>query len=297
MPDAKWLTLRSCVALCFAVAATVLALSLCIPEYAFATPASKGAKVYKLRPDVTYTSYDITGDKKPDTIWVSVDDRENGYYDSVAVYINGKRAYSKKRIGNAAMVDGIAIELIKLKNGKPFLYLATYGDDDNCDVCAIFRYKSGKLKTAIDCNKYFSSNYGMHRSASLSRVTGNTVVIGYSLMSWAVGPLRTSAKYSYKSGVLKKSSNTPAITVGGQRGSYRAAKSITLYKSQACKSKKLVVRKGQSVKFSKIYSNGKTMSIQLKVGKKTGWLKCQNFKGGSVPANWWPPFEGLFLAG
>lgn len=280
------------------VAALVLGLSLCVPRHAFAATASKGAKVYKLKPDVTYSSYDITGDKRPDSIRVKLGNKEYGCYGSVTIYINGKRAYLKKRISNAAWVDAIDIELIRLKNGKPFLFLATYGDDGNCDVCAVFKYKSGKLKPVVNCNSFFPSQYGLHRSAWLAKVTGNTVNIDHFLMSWAVGPLQTSVKYNYKSGTLKKSSNASSIAVGGgQKHSYRATKNITLYKSQTCKSKKFVLKKGQSVKFSKVYSNGKIMSIQLKVGKKSGWLKCQKYKWGSLPSGWRPPFEGLYLAG
>ncbi|MCI8327719.1 MAG: hypothetical protein HFI37_08100 [Lachnospiraceae bacterium] len=119
-----------------------LALLLCPSKTA---NAAKAAKV-KLKEGKTYKNYDITGDKKKDTIRIQgTKDQYGDYYEKISVIVNGKTAIS----WNHPSAYHINATLCTLKNGKPFLYLYFPGDNGD-GVNGIFQYKKGKLKQIIN---------------------------------------------------------------------------------------------------------------------------------------------------
>lgn len=87
--------------------------------------------VVTLRTNKTYTSYDITGDKKKDKILVKIKKNSRyDYYDSLYVNINGKTLYQfTDEFFYAGEYENVDIKIYTLKNGVPFLYLAAYADN------------------------------------------------------------------------------------------------------------------------------------------------------------------------
>ncbi len=272
---------------------------------AYALKASGGAKAYKLQPYTTYTKFDITGDKIPDKIevgsWWEWDEWYEEYNElGIEITVNDQVVLRKNVIStNPYDWD---IRLITLKNKKTMLYVATHGlDGYAADVNTVLAWKSGKLKPVLNVNAICSGKYlyGSYPSARLTKVSGNTLTFDYALKAMMTGCTVFDASYKYKSGKFVRTSSYVKPKIGGKYGKSRAAlKNLTVYKSVSCKSKKLTIKKGQKVKLLKMYVKGSKMALQVKVGSRTGWVKCaasMNSKLLVAPGE--PPFKGLVWAG
>lgn len=270
---------------CTSVAA-VLALGLTVSPAmageAHATTASKGAKVIPMQLNKTYKC-DITGDKKADTVQVTFDDY------AVRVKVNGKTAYTKKNLGP----DFIGAKIVKLKNGKAFLYYGTGGASN--DYNQLLQYRSGKLKSVIDSSKLFPAKVTTHPSFDVEKVTANTVHVETFGVFYSTGATGATFKYAYKSGTLKRASNTGTATFPFAKNSTKATRSMKAYTSAKCTKAKFTIKKGQKVTFKKIYTNGKVVSYQVKVGGKTGWVKA--ITATQYRKYWGCPFEGAAMVG
>lgn len=281
---------------------------------AYALKASGGAKAYKLQPYTPYEKYDITGDGIPDKImvepwlerndWYEPDEwyDEDDYYEErgVEVTVNDRVVWRKQSIStNPFDWD---IRLVTLKNKKTFLCFATQGLDGYvADVNAVLAWKSGKLKSVLNCNSICSGKYlyGSYPEARLTKVSGNTLTFKYGLKNMMTGYTTFDASYKYKSGKFVRTSNYVKPKIGGKYGKTRTAlKKLTVYKSASCKGKKFTIYKGQKVKLQKMYIKGSKMALQVKVGKRTGWVKCAASRNSKLlvgPGE--PPFKGLVWAG
>ncbi|MEY8460021.1 hypothetical protein AALA69_02675 [Eggerthellaceae bacterium 24-137] len=266
--------------------ATMLALGLTVSpamaDEAHAVTVSKGAQVTSMQLNRNYQC-DITGDKKADTVRITFDDY------AVRVKVNGKTAYTKKNLGP----DFMEAKIITLKNGKSFLYYTTGGASN--DYNQLLKYSSGKMKSVIGSNKLFPSKVATHPSFTISKVSGNTVFVDAWGMLYSTSATQATFKYVYKNGTLKRASNTTAVKSVSGKKTLKAARSMKAYTSAKCTKGKFTIKKGQKVAFKKIYTNGKTVSFQVKAGGKTGWIKAisrsQYNKYGSCP------FKGIGLAG
>lgn len=277
-----------------------------VPGAAHATTATKGAKVYELSENRTYSSYDITGDGRPDAICIvseKADPWEAAYEERLAVFVNGKKAFTRK----ASCFSGIErAQILTLKNGQSFLYLCAQFDYDYT-LCRVLKYSSGTLKTVVDCNRFFGSRFASHvgekGGGEIKKVSGNSITIEFNAMSYMVGDVRARFSYKCKSGTLKRVGNAGVVNVGARKtNTYKAAKTIKAYKATSCKTQKFTIKKGQNVKFLKAYVKGKTVRLQVKAGGKTGWIKCATSYQSSLLAkdsfgSRRPPFEGLHWAG
>lgn len=267
-------------------AAAVLALAITVSpamaDEAHAVTVSKGAQVTSMQLNRNYQC-DITGDKKADTVRVTFDDY------AVRVKVNGKTVYTKKNLGP----DFEEAKIITLKNGKSFLYYATGGASN--DYNQLLKYSSGKMKSIIDSNKLLPSKMATHPSFSIDKVSGNTVYVDVRGMLYSTSFTQATFKYVYKNGTLKRTSNAGAVKSVSGKKTLKAARSMKAYTSAKCTKGKFTIKKGQKVAFKKIYTNGKTVSFQVKAGGKTGWIKAitqkQFYKYGACP------FKGVALAG
>lgn len=299
---------RSCMRL-FAISVVLLMASCALvvlgAQPAYALKASGGAEVHKLDYYGLYTEYDITGDGIAD--WIQVVPEEEEYdprseswsVSGVAVLVNDGHVWKKATASSEP--DDWDIYLITLKNGKTVLYIATLGLGNSADVNTVLAWQSGKLKPLLNCNAICSKRY-LYNSlpgAWLSKVAGNTLTFQYALGVMTTGNITFDVSYKYKSGKLVRTSSYVKPKIGGKYGKSRTAlKSLTVYKNASCKSKKFVIRKGQKVKLLKMYVVGSKMALQVKVGSRTGWVKCatsQRSKLLVAPGE--PPFKGLVWAG
>lgn len=283
------------------LAATALLVATPTDAFAASPKATKGAKVYTLKANKLYKSYDITGDKRADRIKIVSSKSAEGGFQGIKVVVNGKTVYRNKKA--AGMSSGPQVKLIKLKNGKPFLFLSAYSDNPDTDLSVVLAYKSGKLKTAIDGNKALGKKFSWDSTVGrIQKVSGNTITMTYSTSSYMFGAVEATYSYTYKSGKLKAAS-TGTFKVAEGKKSYKALKPITVYKNTACKAKKFIIAKGDKVKFTNIFVKGNTVRVKVKVGAKTGWIKCANSYTSPllykyVDPQWEevrydPPFEGL----
>lgn len=288
---------------CAAVFAMAVAMAVPAQAHALTSPkVSNGAHVYTLQANTTYTSYDATGDGKPDTVRVATSTDQYNTGDRITVYINNKKVFSKKTWFYYA-----DIQLIQLKNKKCFLYLHAPMDNDDAEVCGVYQMKKGKLKQVINCNKAFGTKIGYHTGGMVAKVSGNAIWMDMRDMSYMAGSIEATWKYAYKGGTLKRTSKTAKLSVPlAKHNTAKTKKSMTAYKNTACKAKKFTIKKGQKVKFLKVYVKGNTVRFQVKAGGKTGWIKVADnghsalmHKYEHTPGFYLyePPFEGLFLAG
>ena len=238
--------------------------------------SAKNPKEVTLKPGKTYKKYDITGDKKKDkiTVKLSSDKKNPSVKMKTAVYVNGKKVYSKK-----GYCYGATAKIYTLKNKKPFLYLYSWADNGDGPVNALFQYKSKKLKKVINFQTLFGSKYGTygtHPGGSVVKVKGNTVTASFDLMSWTIGFSSYEYQYKYKKGTLRRTSSTGKVITSLPNNSATAKKNIKVYKTAKIRSSYSVLKRGQKVQFIKAYVKGKNHFLKIRMSnKKTGWIKGQ----------------------
>lgn len=264
------------------------------PGEAHAAPkATKGAEIHTLKENQTYTEYDITGDGQPDRIMIE------SYYNydgqSSRFYVNINDTYWTFNTFHY----GIITRLVKLANGTPYLYLCAWADNADAEVCGLYQNKGNRLQRVVDCNKGFGTKIGYHPGGDIAKVSGNSITFTFRQMSYYAGQISADFTYKYKNGSLRKTSNTGKLEVGRKKAknTYKALKTIKVYKNTKCKSVKFTVKKGQKVKFLKAYVKGNTVRFQVRAGGKTGWAKVPTSGSSSLMYEGNPPFKGVFLAG
>ncbi len=247
------------------------ALFIAVPVSAEAEAANN-----KLKVNQTYTKYDITGDKKADTLLISGNwNQQYGGYVGYEVYVNGKSALKKK--SGYGLDYSIDVRRLVLKNGKTFLSIVPRTNNDDVPGAAIYQYKDGKLKQVIDLNAM--SKIGFHNSIGSIKVSGNKITVKYRVMSYSLGGISFSLDYQYKNGkMVQKTTNTKVseTIINYQKKTYWTAnKTMKVLKSPGGKKTATLV-KGKKVKIDRIYINMKHNQIYLHVkikGGKSGWVK------------------------
>ena len=113
-----------------------------------ATPVKNSAKCYDISANRVYTEYDITGDNKKDEIEVKTvsSSVDSSLINGLTVYINKKNCLENTY---SAIVKP-TIKLIRLKNGKPYLYISATNQDDSYNSGDIYRYQSSKLYKVLN---------------------------------------------------------------------------------------------------------------------------------------------------
>lgn len=301
-----------------------LAATFAMPGEAHALKAAGGAKVFTLKmqnvdrvgPDeyndtkvtarAEYKDYDLTGDGKRDVLKVVANGSEytyedsgevEPYFDSVAFYVNGKKALVLKYNEDDSDATKFKFQIVQLKNKKQFLLI---------DGSALYRYKSGKMCEALSAFAALNASKGKYcwsQGVAVKSVKGNTVTATMSAATYSLGVIRGDFKYTYKNGSFKRTTNSAPIRIYmATRGSakdkkqptVKATKRMAAYKNANCKSKKFTIKKGQKVKFLKMYGKGSVFSVQVKSGGKTGWIKMATKWNSPLLNKTAPPFENLF---
>lgn len=244
-----------------------------------ATPASAEAKTANnlLEVNKTYTQYDVTGDKKADTLLISAPWNEQyQMYHGCEVFINGKKAFSRNA-SSSLYAYRIEARRLQLDNGKIYLALIPTIDNDDIPGAAIYQYKKGKLKKAIDLDSM--SKIGFHNSVRNLTVSGNKIGVTYNEMSYSLGYISFRLDYQYKKGKMAQKTTKPKLKetyLKDQKKTYWTAnRTMNVLKSPGGK-KITTLKPGVKVKIDKIYLNAKHTKIYLHVkikGGKSGWVK------------------------
>lgn len=238
---------------------------------AMPSPAEAKAANNTLEVNKTYTQYDVTGDKKADTLRVSAPWNESyKMYDRYEVFINGKKALSAKDKGYS-----INIRRLKLNNGKVYLAIVAIVDNSDIPGAAIYQYKNGKLKKAIDLDAM--DKIGYHNSVSNISASSNQIGVTYHEMSHSLGFISFRLNYQYRNGKMVQKTTKPKLLQTSQaKGAYWTAnRSMSVLKAPGGK-KLTTLKPGKKAAIDRIYINTKHNKIYLHVkikGGKAGWVK------------------------
>ncbi|WP_373211965.1 hypothetical protein [Ruminococcus sp. 5_1_39BFAA] len=242
-------------------------------------PAKKvqaaGPTAATLRANKTYKTYDITGDGNKDRFRVgTVYDSQHEACTGLSVRINNKVVYTL----SDSHFYNVTIERYTLKNGKPFIYICTKGDNDYADLCALFQYRSGKFRKVIDFRTLFG-NHGSNKSGRIVKISGDTVTARFYLMSYTVGPCNIEYTYKYSGGTLKRSSKYGTFdsiyTNGRDNRTFVANRNFAVFKSPGSTAKAFTLKKGKKVTATgKCWLYNGKMYIQIKYKKNYAWVKA-----------------------
>lgn len=234
------------------------------------------AATVTLKPDRTYRNYDVTGDQKKDTLLI----RQKGFggyaYTGLEIYINGKKQPLSTHLSYFFDTD---IKLYTLENGKPFLYINAAGDNGDGHVCALFQYKSGKLREVVDFSDFFGE-YGGHKTGEVVSVNKNSMKIRFYIMSFTTGPTQIDFDYVYTDGTLKPKStigthHSMYLLVNGTNRKGIAGKTIPVYRLAGGSSKAYTLHKGNVVTILRCKYENRRMYIEVSYYGKKGWINAQ----------------------
>lgn len=227
----------------------------------------------------TYTSYDITGDGQPDEIYVEAfpvyyDGDFMGTYEGLAVYVNDELAYDLDE-----PFFEIKMRLYTLDNGKPYLYLDAFSDDFGVTRSALFEYRNGDLKSALDLDNY-AILCGVGQDAKVTSVDDNTLTIKYSFMSYSLGRVSTVRQYTYDDGKLVLSSGNASRfdRVNGERApqSFKTRSYLYAYKDVGSSEPAFDVKPNKTVRIDKCAFTGNYMYFRVKYKGKYGWVRASS---------------------
>jgi hypothetical protein len=231
--------------------------------------AAQSKKVI-LKPDRTYKKYDITGDGKVDKIQINQGKKEYDFYHKISINVNGKKVYEKSRI----YYDELRAELYTLKNKQVIVYLFAVSENGCGPVCGLFIYQGNKLKQLVDFTDFYA--YGAGDSGSVIKVSGNSLDVDLYSMTWSMGYVDFSYRFTYKNGKMVRTSKTAKIirsSAGDSSTWLTPLWNIQLYKGATSNSKAFVLKKGTKVQVKSCYIDGKKIRFYAKLKNgKSGWF-------------------------
>lgn len=248
--------------------------------------AQGGQTAYKLKPGVTYTKYDITGDKKADKILIKRTGCDGYTCSGLKILINGKTAYS---FSDDYYFD-LNVKLYTLKNKKPFLYVYASADNYDGPVCKVFKYSDKKLKSIINFQTLYKD--GCHQYGKVVKVSGNNLIVRGFSMSWAIGSMEYQYTYQYKNGTLQRTAKTAKITSSAQTVQHLSWLTtripIDFYTNATSTKKSMTFKKGTKLKVTHCYISGNKTMIKVRTKtNKIGWIKSpkKSLSGGKAYFN------------
>lgn len=238
---------------------------------------AKNPSLVKLKLGKTYTKYDVTGDKRNDKVKITqqkIDEYEYSY--KLYVSINGK----KHTLTNKWGFFDVNPSIVTLKNGKTYLWIQGFGDDDSDPFMCLYQYKGGKLLKAVTFSSNGQANYAAPGRTDITKISGNTITVKQNAMSTPLGVMGYSYNYTYKNGKIAKKSNIGkilwvAFDNGKQSRTGVLKNTKTLYTSPSFKKKVMSIKAGQRATATEIYITKNMISVKLKIKNgKSGWVKC-----------------------
>lgn len=239
------------------------------------TVNAETVKNITLKDGKIYRDYDITGDKKKDKLKIEMVEDSSFWYSALNVYINEKCVLS---IDYGYEEDWSNCKLLRLKNGKIFLYIHL-GGDNNDGPTNLYAYENGKLVKKVDLIEPIQE-MGYHSEADVESVKGNKIIFKMCSMSYALASVDFWMQYKYKSGSMALMGKTYKIdgyynNRMGEKGigTLTTIDKIQLYKDKKAYKKLTKLKKGSCVKVTKCYIDDKRITFYLKDSNgKTGWL-------------------------
>lgn len=224
--------------------------------------------IYTLKADKTY-NYDLDGDGKKESLKIEFGKSDGYVYYGADIYINGEKVLT---INDYFYVVNAQVLIMSKKN--VFIYLTPSAENGD-GTKIIYQYKNGRLKKIIDFEK-------MGRYANVEKVTKNKITMNIRRTWSAIGCFSYECNLVYKNGKLKPETKTYMLDSYSQtekaKKPYLTAKNnIQIYESHNTNRKSFVLKKGQKVKITKYYFNGKIHMFQVKMASgKKGWFLAPN---------------------
>jgi hypothetical protein len=236
-----------------------------------------GSGMYYTPVSKTTKKYDITGDKKADKLKMQVTRRGN-----LILTINGHKAKTIKPVYGGVFVK---VKYLKLKNGRPFLYVVKSGENADGPY-AVYQGKRGNKLVKVISNYDFPQKYSTaHRYLKNVRAKGNKLIATYEPMTYAAGlmDMTYTFKYSKVSGKIKRTSATTSkvrIATGAKTiKRLHPVKKLKLYTSAKAKKVRGYAAKGGKLSITKVClkggTNKKTVMFKVKTASgMSGWFKA-----------------------
>ena len=231
----------------------------------------KAAQMVRLSLNKTYTSYDVTGDRKRDRIRIAAD-KSYGYFTRIRVIINGKTLLTKQNFDMRP--NSVRTRICKLDNGKTFLLLEAMGDSMCEQTACLYQYNRGRLQTMINFRSLLSSTYFYKTYFDVKRVSGNTITFLAGGIAYNSGMITWDMNYSYANGKFRRTSSTSRMLSGGYNNTYTVARRFQSYKTAGSTQKAFAPRIGERVKMTHICVRNKVPYFRVVDNRgRVGWMK------------------------
>lgn len=167
-----------------------------------------------LKPNVTYTRYDVTGDGKSDKIRINFKSGKQ-----LSIDVNGKQRYKI----STKYIWKINTNLLSFKGNRQFLKLKCQDfANDHISYDKLLCYKSGKIRVIGNLMSHRKSAYNMRHNSYIQKVGGDYVQFRMQSMPGGVGSIQYTVTYKLTDGALKLSGSTYPVT-------YKKCYNILLY--------------------------------------------------------------------
>ena len=256
---------------------------------------------YSDEPSRVYTEYDLNGDGTADRLSIELGNKsEGGDYMRLVIRINGKAALTRKYSVEGTF--GIKAKILKLANGKTYLFIADALMNDYVGLCSLFRYNGTKLVKSYD----FRTLGGLLWHTEVNRVhgdptavSGNTISFTESFQTPALANTKTQLKLVYKGGKLQLSSRYGKISaVSGKNPAgkkYKLLKDVTVYPTGTSTTPARTLQKGSLLKISKFcIANGTLRFRVVDSAGRSGYVNALDYSEENGVQH--ALFEGLYYS-
>lgn len=157
-----------------------------------------------IRPNITYTKYDITGDGKADKIRMNF--KAQSYFN---IEVNGKKRFSL----NVRDICSVYADLYTLKGNRHFLKLKCQNiANDHIDYDRLLAYKSGKIVSSVNLMSHRKGAYNMRHNSFTKKIGNDYIQIRMQSMPGGLGSIQYTVTYKLSNGKLKISGSTYPVT-------------------------------------------------------------------------------------
>lgn len=215
---------------------------------------------------------DLNGDGKKDRITFTPSQKSYDMYQKMTISVNGKKVKTIK--DRYFYYYSYEYKVLKLANGKSFLYLHTIAENDD-GPCYLYQYKSGKLSRLIS----FTENVRGCRWVTSLKTKGNQLFATLEDSDApGLGAVFFKASYTYKDGKFHKDSNVHKIKAytnlkTGKSGvsTLTTTREFRIYSDKMCMKYITTVPVGTKLKVTKTYRKGIYVNMYVTGGGYSGW--------------------------
>ena len=233
-----------------------------------------------LKPNTTYTKYDVTSDGRADNVYISDGHAGSDFY--ISIYVNGRNIWNKYA-GEFARPE---IKLYTLKNGRNYLQVKCIGANDHVEFDYLITYKKGAFTTSANLKSHVRGAWLARYNSKVKKIGTNSISFTMQTQPGGIGMIEYPVTYKQSGYLLKPTSSIYPLSYNflhpyrGKINRWFAVKRFAGY-SKAIGGKKIFTTNlYEQCMVNKIYFSNKYTYINVTVlrnGKKTsGWVKCPN---------------------